>query len=78
MLNSVVEPLPPLNEPPAYEVKEVSVVETMKDRWNSEIEGVVRRTQNIDWNEVRERWEARLGNVWEKLRAEAEHETKTE
>ena len=47
----------------------------MKDRWNGEIEGLVRRIEDTDWNEVRERWERRVGNVWEKLRrSETEQE----
>ena len=42
----------------------------MKDKWNAEVEGLVRRAQSTDWNEVRVRWERRLGNVWDKMRAE--------
>ena len=39
----------------------------MKDRWNGEVEGLVRRVQTTDWSEVRERWERRIGNVFSKL-----------
>jgi len=69
LLNSVAEPLPPLPEPPAYDVRKVSLTETLKDRWNAEIEGLVRRAEETDWNAVRERWEGRLGSVWGKLQA---------
>jgi len=68
LLNSVIEPLPPLPEPPAYDVKKVSMIETLKDRWNGEVEGLVRKAQNTDWNHVRERWEARIGTVFAKVR----------
>jgi Altered inheritance of mitochondria 5 len=43
------------------------MVEMMKDRWNGEVEGLVRRVQTTDWSEVRERWERRIGNVFSKL-----------
>lgn len=68
LLNSVVEPLPPQVEEPPYEVRKTSLVETLKDRWNREIEVAVRQVQNTDWNEVRERWERRIGNVWSTIR----------
>jgi MICOS complex subunit MIC12 len=68
LLNSVVEPLPPPPETPAYHVRKVSLVETLKDRWNGEVEGLVRRVEETDWNKVRARWESRIGTVWAKLR----------
>jgi MICOS complex subunit MIC12 len=68
LLNSVVEPLPPPPETPAYHVRKVSLVETLKDRWNGEVEGLVRRVEETDWNKVRARWESRIGTVWTKLR----------
>ena len=68
LLNSVVEPLPPFPESPAYNVQKVSLVETLKDRWNREVEGTVRRLEDTDWNQVRSRWESRIGMVWAKLR----------
>ena len=68
LLNSVIEPLPPLPESPAYNVQKVSLVETLKDRWNREVEGTVRRVEETDWNQVRSRWESRIGTIWAKLR----------
>jgi MICOS complex subunit MIC12 len=67
LLNSAVEPLPPLPELPAYEVRKTSLTEELKDRWNGEIEHAVRRLQTTDWNAVRARWERRIGNVFQRL-----------
>ena len=44
------------------------MTETLKDRWNAEVEGLVRRVEETDWNQVRARWESRIGTVWAKLR----------
>jgi hypothetical protein len=49
-------------------VVNVSLVETLKDRWNGEVESLVRRVQETDWNQVRARWESRIGTVWAKMR----------
>jgi hypothetical protein len=49
-------------------VVNVSLVETLKDRWNGEVEGLVRRVQETDWNQVRARWESRIGTIWAKMR----------
>jgi hypothetical protein len=46
----------------------VSLVETLKDRWNGEVESLARRVQETDWNQVRARWESRIGTVWAKMR----------
>lgn len=67
LLNSAVEPLSPLPEPPAYEVRKTSLTEELKDRWNGEIENAVRRLQTTDWDEVRQRWERRIGNVFQRV-----------
>lgn len=32
------------------------------------MEGLVRRVEETDWNQVRARWESRIGAVWAKLR----------
>lgn len=32
------------------------------------MEGLVRRIEETDWNQVRARWESRIGTVWAKLR----------
>jgi len=52
ILSSIVEPLPTA-EPPR-EIEHVSLKESVKDQWNREVEGMVRRVQNTDWNKVGE------------------------
>ena len=32
------------------------------------MESLVRRVQETDWNQVRTRWESRIGTVWAKMR----------
>ena len=68
LLNSIVEPLPPLPEAPAYEVRKESLKEMLKDRWNRELEETVKNVQETDWNQVRVRWEERVGDVWNQVR----------
>ena len=68
LLNSVVEPLPSAPEPPAYELRKAGLVEELKDRWNSEIEKMVRNIQETDWHEKREQAEHRIANAWSNLR----------
>lgn len=48
------------------------MLESAKDMWNREIEGVVRRVQYTDWSEVRERMERGAGRVLGLAREEAE------
>src|ERR1700760_637688 len=69
LLNSVVEPLPPLPEPPAYEVRKAGLTELLKDRWNREVEFLVHQAQTTNWSLVRERMERGVGNVWHNLRS---------
>ena len=40
----------------------------MKDRWNGEIEKLVRNVQETDWNEKREQAEQRIAAAWGNLR----------
>ena len=68
LLHSAIDPLPPAPESAVYDVKRDSLVETLKDRWNSEVEGLVRKAQYTDWNEVRERWEALAGDAWRRIK----------
>ncbi|EXJ80015.1 hypothetical protein A1O3_08301 [Capronia epimyces CBS 606.96] len=75
LLNSVVEPLPPLPDPPAYEVRRAGLVEELKDRWNSEIERLVRNFQETDWTEKRARLEEQAAVVWTNVKSsESAHE----
>ena len=48
------------------------MVETAKDRWNGEVEGLVRRVQGVDWRSAREGLEDRLTSAWRKVREERE------
>ncbi|KAF2185634.1 hypothetical protein K469DRAFT_738933 [Zopfia rhizophila CBS 207.26] len=69
VLTNIVSPQPVAPEPVAREV-DAGLVEMAKDRWNREVEGVVRRVHGTDWRRVREQWEDRVGNVISKLREE--------
>ncbi|KAK7894119.1 hypothetical protein LTR67_006822 [Exophiala xenobiotica] len=69
LLNSVVEPLPPLPEPPAYEVRKAGLAEELKDHWNSEIEKLVRNVQTTDWTAKREQWETTIAATWNRVRS---------
>lgn len=41
----------------------------MKDRWNREVEGLVRTAQTTDWEAVRIRWENRIKSAFDSLRS---------
>jgi MICOS complex subunit MIC12 len=41
-----------------------SLTETLKDRWNDEVENAVRRVQRTDWNEVREGMEGAVARLF--------------
>ncbi|ERF74653.1 hypothetical protein EPUS_00783 [Endocarpon pusillum Z07020] len=47
--------------------KKDSLTERLKDRWNGEVEGMVRRVAETDWRAVRERWERRGLNLWRNM-----------
>lgn len=47
ILQNLVEPLPPAQ--PARPYAKVNFVESAKDQWNEEVEGLVRRLQRTDW-----------------------------
>ncbi|KIW75956.1 hypothetical protein Z517_10701 [Fonsecaea pedrosoi CBS 271.37] len=68
LLNSVVEPAPPLPDPPAYEVRRAGLIEELKDRWNREVEKLVKNVEETDWSLVREGVEEKVGNVWARVR----------
>jgi len=68
-LLNIVEPLPP-SPPPVARLARAGLLETIKDRWNGELENLVRRVQTTDWAKVRERSEERIGMVWRRLREE--------
>jgi altered-inheritance-of-mitochondria protein 5 len=70
ILKNVIDP--PAPEPPstAREAR-VSVVESAKDRWNSEIEGLVKKAQTTDWNTVGDRMADRISSLWSKASEKA-------
>ncbi|OCK81915.1 hypothetical protein K432DRAFT_294394 [Lepidopterella palustris CBS 459.81] len=63
ILTNIVDPQPQ-PPPPTARLERAGMVETAKDRWNGELEGLVRRVQTTDWRAEREQWEDRLGKVW--------------
>lgn len=52
------------SKPEAPRQPRSSFVEELKTRWNTEVEGAVRKVQTTDWVEVRENAEGRLGQLW--------------
>lgn len=75
LLNSVVEPAPPLPDPPAYEVRKAGLGEQLKDRWNAEVERMVRNFQETDWAEKRAVLEEQAARLWARVKSsESAHE----
>lgn len=68
LLNSVIDPPEPEYDLPPYRLEQGGLEELLKDRWNREVENLVRKAQHTDWEALRIRWEARLGNAWDKVR----------
>ncbi|QDS76598.1 hypothetical protein FKW77_007536 [Venturia effusa] len=70
ILTNVVEP--PLPEPQVSSREaRISVVESAKDRWNSEIERLVKKAQTTDWNQVGGRAADGLASLWSKATEKA-------
>ncbi|RYP32445.1 hypothetical protein DL767_005209 [Monosporascus sp. MG133] len=66
-ISGLYDPLPPTLPPTRAELAALerrNLVDAAKDRWNAEVEGAVRWAQTKDWESVRERLEATVGNVW--------------
>ena len=63
ILNNIVEPLPPLPPPTNREVR-AGLSETLKDRWNAQLEKEVKKVQEVDWSVVRERMEEGVSAVY--------------
>ncbi|KAI1336753.1 hypothetical protein F5Y15DRAFT_393047 [Xylariaceae sp. FL0016] len=67
LLSGLYDPLPPVLPPTRTEMaakERAQVIETAKDRWNSEVEGAVRWAQNNDWEGVRLGFERTLAQLW--------------
>ena len=59
---------PPKRAPRRDELERPSFAETLKDEWNSQVEGVVRSVQNWDVAAARERGEGVLRGFVERLK----------
>lgn len=68
VLNTIVEPPTPLPDPPAYELRKAGLAEELKDRWNREVEKLVRNVQETDWAAKRQVYEERLATGWKQVR----------
>ena len=67
VLVSLLEPLPvppPQSRAELAREERSSLTETLKDRWNDEVENAVRRVQRTDWNEVREGMEGAVARLF--------------
>ncbi|KAI0811995.1 hypothetical protein GGR55DRAFT_639957 [Xylaria sp. FL0064] len=67
LLSGVIDPLPPVLPPTRLEAavaERAHFTETLKDRWNAEIEHAVRWAQTKDWSEVREGVETAISRLW--------------
>ena len=75
LLNGKIDPPEPEYEPPAYHIEQAGLDEQLKDRWNREVEGLVRKAQTTDWEAVRIRWENRISTAFDRIRnTEKAHE----
>jgi altered-inheritance-of-mitochondria protein 5 len=67
VLTNVYDPKE-LDVEPSYREVPVGLAEMAKDRWNRELENVVKKAYNTDWRKVRESTEDRLSAVFERMR----------
>ena len=63
LLTHIVEPQPPLPPPTTREVR-AGLWETVKYRWNAELEGNVKKLQGVNWSAVGEQMEEGVSRVW--------------
>ncbi|ROT35644.1 hypothetical protein SODALDRAFT_381793 [Sodiomyces alkalinus F11] len=67
VLDSLLEPVVPIPPPRRAEIeaaRRANLVDTAKDRWNSEVANAVNWVQRTDWTEVREGLEEGVGTAW--------------
>lgn len=76
VLNSIIDPAPAELPQIDQEVRG-GVLETAKDRWNTELEHLVRRAYNTDWGRVREGVEQLGGQAWRRLQGQVEEVNKS-
>lgn len=65
LLTHIVSPSPPVAPVAARETR-AGLAERLKDRWNAELEGNVRKLQRLDWEGVREGVEESVSSLWRK------------
>ncbi|PNS14022.1 DNA polymerase epsilon subunit B [Sphaceloma murrayae] len=63
ILNNVVSPAPPV-APSTSRTVTPGLQERLKERWNRELEGNVRKVYGVDWRAVREEMEDRVAGLW--------------
>jgi MICOS complex subunit MIC12 len=66
VLTSLLEPSPippPQSRAELAREERSSLMETLKDRWNEEVENAVRRVHRTDWNSVREGLEGAIARL---------------
>lgn len=68
LLIGKIDPPEPEYEPPAYRIEQAGLEEQLKDRWNREVETLVRRVQTTDWEAARIRWENRISSAFGSIR----------
>jgi MICOS complex subunit MIC12 len=67
VLTNLLEPSPippPQSRAELAREERSSLTETLKDRWNGEVENAVRRVQRTDWGEVREGMEGAVARLF--------------
>jgi MICOS complex subunit MIC12 len=74
VLLGIVEPQPPLPPPTTREVRG-GFAEMAKDRWNAEIEALLRRAYATDWNRARADVEDGLRGVVSRLWSKADDDS---
>ncbi|KAK8073598.1 hypothetical protein PG994_004497 [Apiospora phragmitis] len=74
LISGLTDPLPPVHPPTRAELaarERQNLLDTAKDRWNTEVEGAVRWAQHKDWTAVREEAEDVVGHLWTRVFSEA-------
>jgi altered-inheritance-of-mitochondria protein 5 len=71
VLTNIIEPQPPAS-PPTTRLDRAGILETVKDRWNGELERAVRNVYGTDWRKVREETEDRVRGLVGRLREKGE------
>ncbi|KAK5724682.1 hypothetical protein LTR15_004729 [Elasticomyces elasticus] len=64
LLNQIVDGPPQPLPPSSPREVQAGLFETVKDRWNAELEGNVKKLQSTDWDGVRNQMEEGVSRVW--------------